>query len=270
MLSIKKLDLTVICVLFILSSQPCSAVTPSACERLKEYYGMSNAEVESYLKEHGDKLLDAEEFSSKCNQNTFQPFNIGKDGVVADKEEMTASSERVRNAAARIKEVNANAQQTDEKLRSFNFAVGIGALYLLNQPDIMNTTVDNGTLRTTSEEKYKLGLWLTTNSFIGRLWPGAIDNCRWGIFTGVQLGGSGSNEILNSFAAGLSFASASSSTTQSKGSSNLVFQFGYGLTRIQTYASGYSDGMTMPTGANQPVMRNSIGKGPVLIVSTFF
>lgn len=273
MLFNKSISCAILLLPLSLGTTYCFSAPMSSCERLKEYYNKSNQDIEKDLNEKKEKLFDAEEFSVRCLNESFKKFSISnqeeKTTEEVNEDEMKASAQRVRNAVDRIREADARKEMSD-KLNNFNFAVGIGALYLANTPDIMSTTIDSGVLRTTTEEKYKLGLWLSTNSFIGRFIPGVIDDTRWGIFTAVQLGGNGGNEILNSFAAGFSFAADPTIARAPKGSTALVFQIGYGLTHIQTYANGYSDGMNIPTGTNQPVMKKTIGKGPALIVSTAF
>ncbi len=152
------------------------------------------------------------------------------------------------------------------KLDSFNFAVGLGALFLRNGNDILNTAVDGGVLRVTNEERYKLGFWLSTNTFFRPDFLADTFGVRPGLFMAAQVGSGNNADVLNSFAVGVSLAS--SSQPKGQGTAALAFQLGYGLTRIQTFANGYAAGMTMPTGTNQPVMTRTIGRGPVLIVST--
>jgi hypothetical protein len=152
-------------------------------------------------------------------------------------------------------------------LKSFNFAVGLGALFLRNGNDILNSAVDNGVLRVTNEERYKLGFWLSSATFFKPEWLDNALGLRHGLFMAAQVGSGNNADVLNSFAVGYTLAS-SEKPRGGAGTAQLAFQIGYGLTRIQTFANGYAAGMTMPTGTNQPVMTRTIGRGPVLIVST--
>ncbi len=175
-----------------------------------------------------------------------------------------ASSE----AQPKTGEVKTDANAAPPDLSGYNFAVGIGALYLVNKaPDILGTTIDNGVLRITNQEQYKLGFWLSTNLFFNAK-PWGIQP---GAFFAVQMGSGSNTDTLNSMAVGLALTSASTSASKgAAGNAPLVFQVGYGLTHIQTLASGYANGMTMPANTNQPVFIKTIGRGPVVIVSTTF
>jgi len=107
----------------------------------------------------------------------------------------------------------------DEDLAKFGFGLGFGVMNL-RQSDIINSTIDNGIIRVTSEEENKMGLWLTT-SWINDSFPS--DWIGLGPFFGVQLGGN--NEIVNSIAIGIDL-----SFRRLKPKLPLDFQIGYGVT----------------------------------------
>lgn len=255
----------------------------SSCQKLEPYFGKSNEEIKALLLPKNDaQLRDAEDYATRCKRNVFVDFSL-TDGTAADS--VTAKETAQKVIDARNDLTNDTAQQKDtlkDTLKDFNFAVGLGAHYLTGSPDVLEHSVDNGVLRITNEEKYKLGLWLSTNTFLDttKFCAPLMNSCiisndahkiRWGFFVATQLGNSSNSGILNSLAVGLSFmANHTRSDYVAAGTAPLVFQLGYGLTRIQTLADGYTNGMTLPAGTNQPVMKKSIGKGPVLLVSTAF
>lgn len=279
----------------------------SDCQRLEAYKGDGKNESEYVYKLLKTKtpaqLRDAVDAANKCKANpsaesikTMSTTTSTDSSVKTDNTASTEIAQRVLDAKKDIdKEIVDDKNATQDKLNDFNFAVGLGVLTLRNANDVIEQTVDKNVLRITNEEQYKLGLWLSTNAFLddielclpfrslclrdaqssdalaskGKHNPTKV---RWGTFVATQLGGNSNSGILNSVAIGFSFMAAGSKRTDFKaaGTAPLVFQLGYGLTRIQTLADGYTNGMTLPTGTNQPVMKKSIGRGPVIIVSTAF
>ena len=242
-----------------------------SCSNLGKYFNISREDIASDLKGAKiNKLRDLRDDANSCNNEPFEQFKL-KDGPNANKDTAKETAQKVLD----VLEESSSPIASNSDLSAFNFAVGLGDLFLFSHHDITATTVDNGTLRITGDEKYKLGLWLSTNSFLSesKLCLLYLAGClaedkpiRKGLFVAVQMGGSGDSSIVNSFALGFSFA-ARKQTSLSPGNAPLVFQIGYGWTRIHVLASGYSDGMAMPTGTNQPVLKNTIGNGPVIIVS---
>ena len=240
----------------------------SSCSRLEDFFPLERTEIVTKINDwNRNQLKDLRDNAKSCKSDQFVAFAL-KDGSPAKEDIAKNAAQKVLDALEQSPSINNN------DLSAFNFSVGLGNLFLFSHHDITSTTVDNGTLRITGDEKYKLGLWLSTNSFLSEsnlcllYWVGCMAKdkpLRKGLFVAVQVGGSNTNTI-NSFALGLSFA-ARKQAFSSQGSAPLVFQIGYGWTHIQELASGYSDGMTMPTGANQPVLKNTIGNGPVFIVS---
>lgn len=242
----------------------CFAGNDNPCQKIEQYYSKSNVEVVDAMKkserpQRADDIYNATQCLSNIDNKIAAPFQIN--GTNVDLDKMKLAAQRVLKA-----ETELNSQAQEQNLKDFNFAVGLGMLFLRNESDLVETTVDNGTLRTTSEERYKLGIWLSSNSFLYE-----STQLRYGLFFATQLGGSSNNDLLNSFAIGLSFTgNKPMSAYKQTGTAPLVFQVGYGFTHIQTLADGYSNGMTLPAGTNQPIMKKTIGKGPVVLVSTAF
>ncbi|MCK9202454.1 MAG: hypothetical protein M0P42_15100 [Gallionella sp.] len=251
------------------------AANDNPCQQIEWSYNKSNVEITNKLAEMDQPhRRDAKASAESCIKN-FTTFKI--DNADVNQTEIQASAQKILDA-----EVYLTAQKQDVK--DFNFALGLGILHITNRPDVIETSVDNGVLRTTNEEKYKLGFWLSSNTFltttrfcvplidylfsINYCLADKNDKLRMGMFVATQLGGN--NDILNSFAAGISFTADKSLVGYKPGTAPLVFQLGYGWTHIQNLADGYSDGMTLPAGTNQPVMKKTIGRGPILIVSTAF
>lgn len=230
------------------------------CEKMSEYFSKSNAEVsKAFAKKPKPEQRDDLENAAKCVE-TPPDAAITVRGKSFSVDDVESTANKIIAAAADVK-----AENLTDQLSKFNFAAGIG-MHFLTGSDVITSVIDNGTFRTTSEEKYKLGLWLSSNTFFGTFVPGLFDNTRWGMFLATQLGGT-NNQFLNSGAVGFSIASTQKPSSVA-GSAPLVFQFGYGFTHIQTYANGYADGMTVSAGVNQPLMQHTIGKGWVVIVST--
>jgi len=198
-----------------------------------------------------------EEIESAAKACANQPVGFTKDGSTVTADQLKSVSEIV---------LDYSGDQLNEELglKAFNFAVGLGMLSLSkNKSDIQAAVVDNGVVRVTHEEQTKLGLWLTTNTFFGEGF-----RYRWGAFVGTQL--SGDDRLLNSFALGLSVASSrvnKASQRDKSGNAPLVFQLGWGWTRVQRLAGGYADGTPLPAGSSQPVLKKETAGGPVLLVS---
>lgn len=241
----------------------------TACENIQDYYGKTNVQVKELLQTKSAAEQRDDVGSANTCHDSFVAFNL-KSGSPADQKPSQDSAIKIIAAA---KDIEDEKKDDTDKLKDFNFAVGLGVQYISANPDIINTTVDNGVLRITNVEKYKLGLWLSSNTFFfsGKKHTYMPDGYKSGLFVATQLGGGGNNDILNSFALGFSFMTDRTKHEIDKaGIAPLVFQVGYGWTRIQTFADGYSSGMTLPNTVNQPVMKKVIGKGPVLLVSTAF
>lgn len=261
-----------------LSTTSCLALAQSPCEPIKDYYGKGRNDISVELKKlNALQLNDIVDQATECKNSSSalyaaNPVSLAG-GTTAEESTIKKSAQFVLDASASIAADEQKKEQerkaTEDSLKGFNFAVGVGTI-LLQGTDIRAAVVDQGVVRVTDEEKYKIGLWLSTNTYFAQ---SDSKRSRWGLFLATQLGGSGNNsDLLNSFAVGLSFASQPG-TNQSKGSPGnapLVFQIGYGVTRIQTFADGYSNGMVLPAGTSQPLMKKTTRDGAVLLVSYGF
>jgi hypothetical protein len=211
------------------------------------------------------KLNDIVDQATSCKDlpsASYKANPIALDGQAVDEGEIRKSAQRILDVAASVAIDKAKQNKTEEDLKAFNFAIGLGSI-ILNNKDVRSATVDQGIVRTTDEEKYKIGIWLSTNTYFKE-----TNNSRYGFFMATQLGGGGNNsDLLSSFAVGLSWTASHRPATASLGNAPLVFQIGYGITRIQRYADGYGDGRALPSGANQPLTKKTTEAGPVLLVS---
>lgn len=270
---VKNIVVIVLAARVLASSAKCFAAGPNFCEPIKEFYGKKPSEITEMIRTRSDAdRLDIEYEAELCGHTTWVGFKHD-DGQDADEKTMKASAQVILTVLEKERKL-----KTENELKGFNFAAGIGTLYLSNHPDILATTIDNGVLRVTSDEKYKLGLWLSSHTYFdAEIWginknsPGHCHTNCFGLFAATQLGGDNSG-VVNAFAVGLAYTPTREhrqAADSSPGLARLVFEAGFGWTRIQTLADGYTNGMTLPTG-NQPVMKKTMGRGPVLIVSTDF
>ena len=141
----------------------------------------------------------------------------------------------------------------------FNFGIGVGVL-LLDEPDIIDTTINNGVVIVTDEEKQKLGFWLTS-SWVNSSWPS--ENIQIGPFIGVQL--FDDKSLLNSLAVGINL-----SFMKVKYGLPLDFQIGWAWTRTSELAQGFNDNEAVPNGASEVITKDVIRDGFIFITSYKF
>lgn len=254
-----------------LASSYCLAALLSPCEPIKDYVNKTRNDISIILPSLNDhQINDLVDQANNCKDApdvAYSAAHITLDGRAIDKSEINKTAQKILDVAAAVAtektKVAKEKEALDNSLKAFNFAVGIGTI-ILDKNDIRTASIDQGVVRTTDEEKNKIGIWLSTNTYFK-----VTNNSRYGLFLSTQVGGGGSNsDLLNSFAIGLSWTSSKRSTTPTGlGNAPLVFQIGYGITRIQRYAAGYGDGQPLPTGTNQPLMKKTTETGPVLLVS---
>lgn len=140
-----------------------------------------------------------------------------------------------------------------------NFGLGVGVI-ILDKPDVVKTTVDNGKVLITEEEKQKLSLWLTS-SWVNSDWPSK--NVQIGPFVGLQLGGE--SAFINSLAVGLDL-----SFMKVRYGLPLDFQVGWAWTRTTQLADGYENNQNLPTGSTAVVTKDGVSDGFVFIASYKF
>ena len=140
-----------------------------------------------------------------------------------------------------------------------NFGIGAGVM-LLSDADIVDTTIDNGRVRVTTEEKEKLGFWLTS-SWVNNSWPS--EDIQIGPFVGLQF--AGDKDFLNSLAVGLNL-----SFMKVKYGLPLDFQVGWAWTKTTQLADGYKDNELLPTGSTQVITKDIVTDGFVFITSYKF
>ncbi len=140
-----------------------------------------------------------------------------------------------------------------------NFGIGAGVV-LLSDADIMKTTIDNGRVRVTNEEKEKLGFWLTS-SWVNNSWPS--EDIQIGPFVGLQVGDN--KDFLNSLAVGLNL-----SFMKVKYGLPLDFQIGWAWTKTTQLANGYKDNELLPTGSTKIITKDVVNDGVVFIASYKF
>lgn len=243
--------LAVLAISLFAQSHSANAEEPvTECENIAPLSNKSYKEIKDHIKERNKKSLqDWKESAEKCAKTTAP--TQGQSKVIAE------------NILTAMKEISVE----ENSLEGFNFAVGLGLVYL-KADDVKAATIDNGIVRVTDAEKTKLGVWLTTSTFFSNvnILVSKSDKYRWGMFVAAQIG---EEKIVNSVATGLSLASSQPGNSSS-GSAPLVFQLGYGWTRIQTLADGYVDGQALPSGATQPLFKKATSGGPVLLVSYNF
>ena len=239
--------LAVLAISLFAQSHSANAEEPvTECENIAPLSNKSYKEIKDYIKERNKKSLqDWKESAEKCAKTTAP--TQGQSKVIAE------------NILTAMKEISVE----ENSLEGFNFAVGLGLVYL-KADDVKAATIDNGIVRVTDVEKTKFGVWLTTNTFFSNVTDKS--KYRRGMFVAAQIG---EEKIVNSVATGLSLASSQPGNSSS-GSAPLVFQLGYGWTRIQTLADGYVDGQALPSGATQPLFKKTTSGGPVLLVSYNF
>jgi len=140
-----------------------------------------------------------------------------------------------------------------------NFGIGAGVM-LLNDADIIGTTIDNGRVRVTTEEKEKLGFWLTS-SWVNNSWPS--EDIQVGPFVGLQF--AGDQDFLNSLAVGVNL-----SFMKVKYGLPLDFQLGWAWTKSTQLADGYKDNELLPIGSTNVITKNIVTDGFVFITSYKF
>lgn len=254
-----------------LGSSECLAAQPSPCESIKEFVNKTQNDISKILPSLNEyQINDLVDQANSCKnlpEIAYKAAPVTLEGGTIDESELKKTAKKILDVAASVATEKAKAakakEESEDSLKVFNFAVGVGTI-ILDKNDIRAAAIDQGVVRTTDEEKYKIGIWLSTNTYIK-----VTGNSRYGLFLATQLGGGGNNsDILNSFAIGLSWTSSKRPAgSTSLGNAPLVFQLGYGITRIQRYAEGYGDGQPLPAGANLPLMRKTTETGPVLLVS---
>ena len=141
----------------------------------------------------------------------------------------------------------------------FNIGIGVGVL-LLDEPDIIDTTVNNGKVVITDEEKEKLGFWLTS-SWVNSNWPSK--NIQIGPFIGLQL--FDEKSFLNSLAVGINL-----SFMKVKYGLPLDFQLGWAWTRTSELAKGYKENEALPDGVSSIITKDVISDGFIFITSYKF
>ena len=154
-------------------------------------------------------------------------------------------------------ELNPAVQENDTG--GLNFGLGVGVI-ILDEPDIMRTTIDNGRVLITEEEKQKLSLWVTS-SWVNSNWPS--ETVQVGPFVGLQLGGE--SAIINSLAVGLDL-----SFMRVKYGLPLDFQVGWAWTRTTQLADGYVNSQALPEGSTSVITKDKVTGGIVFIASYKF
>jgi len=140
-----------------------------------------------------------------------------------------------------------------------NFGIGAGVM-LLGDANIVDTTMDNGRVRVTREEKEKLGFWLTS-SWVNNSWPSK--HIQIGPFVGLQF--AGDQDFLNSLAVGLDL-----SFMKVKYGLPLDFQVGWAWTKTSQLADGYKDNELLPSGSTNIITKDIVTNGFVFITSYKF
>lgn len=250
------------------------AATDSPCEPIKSFYNKSRDAIAADLKNLNSlQILDAVDQANDCKNQSdtyfvANPVDLGG-GKNANVAILKKSAQSIIDAALYLDSETSKVEQSnksiEDNLKGFNFAAGVGSISL-KTPDIRAAVVDQGVIRVTDEEKLKLGLWLSTNTYFFQT---TTNRSRVGLFLATQLGGGGSSDLLNAFAIGLSFTSNHISNAK-PGNAPLVYQIGYGITRVQTFADGFSNGMTLPSGTSQPLFKKTTREGLVALVSYSF
>jgi hypothetical protein len=235
-----------------------------ACEKIytlfsSESYSAIKEELSHYSVAYKKEILDA---AKKCEEKDESKTTGIAQFVNSDAEK----EKKLNDLVPVVKDTVSEQITSDVGLKSFNFAMGIGSLYL-SKPDIIDTVSDNGTLRITSKERNKIGIWASTNTFF---YEGM--RYRFGAFVGAQIGSD--NSVVNSIAVGLAIAASRNNLANPQqgkaGSAPLVFQLGYGVTRTHSLTSGYADGQALPAGTNQAITTKETTGGPVVLVSYAF
>lgn len=176
----------------------------------------------------------------------------------ADSQDIESALDRKKKAEIQKESIELEKQNkiAQSDLDKFGFGLGFGVMFL-GDPDIKSAVIENDTVKITDEEDNKMGFWLTT-SWIHDSWP--TSQIGFGPFFGIQLGGN--NEIVNSVSAGIDF-----SFKRIAPSVPLDIQLGYGITRIETLAQGYTENSAAPTGSTQALKKKTTESGWVLIFS---
>lgn len=226
----------------------------NSCQEIEEYLNMPIGQIEDALTgKSATTLRLLRDSAINCAK-----VGSGESGLKMN----NATPQEEKDKAGQVADAAKSALNSELDLKGFNFAVGLGVMRV-SGGDVSAATIDNGVVRVTEVDKQKLGLWLSTSTFFDTI----KDSYRWGLFLGAQLGGD--DKVLNGLATGIAIASAKKPSGQ-PGTSPLVFQIGWGWTRVQRLADGYVDGEAPPGGATQPLFKKTTQGGPVLMISYSF
>jgi hypothetical protein len=253
------------------------AAAADPCQRVDQIAGMSSAERKAKLASLNVKALDELIAQSKlCRERADAALAKVKMNAASDADKATAQQ----GASSQKVEEEAGAARNEQiGLDGFKFAVGIGRIDLRGRPDITGAVVDQGVVRVTGEERYKLGMWVSTNTYFGSFgmpW-GEAGRFRAGAFMGAQLGDN--DRIVNSFAVGLSLTTRKAQaqikapgaegagSAGGSGEAPLVFQVGRAWTRTNALPNGYVEGSAPPGSATQVPLKKTTQRGLVLMVS---